>query len=963
MCLEISSWTAIGLRQPSSVSAPQWGAALQETRSSRTLVGRAILVRELFTTSRACGSALGLGWHLPPLATISWLVLCHRCRTSEHCIRGEPAWCLPFVSACARVVRNRTRVNLRARAASTTLTWHSDGAEVSYGMARSVPVCALTGLMFVQLISPGCSPSTGSGVTIPGGGNKGTGGTGSAVGGGGNKSGQTGGVSFQITVTPDKLQQLLITCGNGQADNEDEQCDDGNKEGGDGCTKTCQYENPLEWDCPRTGACTSSAVCGNGSLSSLEACDDGNTDDGDGCSADCKTIEEGWQCRMPNKPCTPKCGDSMIVAGETCDDGNRDNEDGCSITCTTEPGYSCDGTGPGSCKQSVCGDSKKDHSEACDCGDDPNNLPDGCAGPNGLFFGDGTGCSKTCTREPVCKRNDTAGCASVCGDGNLSGDEVCDDGNTFDGDGCSADCSRKEDGFQCEDVTISDAQECPSNTSLDCLVLPVVYRDFEGQNVSGGHPDFFYMGAPVTGGRTVGVTPGANKTTCMPNAYGTALTFTSGGQCPANDQSGPCTGLVGDTLDSEGKPTMAKQKCHCVFTDWDNTGILGTCSGATCSGGITGAQVCWVDGSGDNHYRIEGDVNVFQSADSFKQWYRDSDFSNKVLGTLELAKTTGNLYQFSSSRPGDPAGSPSRVRSDDLHDACLASNRSATLDTGFFPLEDESATKLCNITSYWMTSVANATDATCCAGQGCTVKAQWDPLASWDNCPTEGTGGMVPRSDGVGGKITGRKRNFYFTSEVRYLFRYDGKNATLQFNGDDDVWAFINGQLAIDLGGTHERAAQSVTINASTYKLTSGNTYEIAVFQAERGPVESNYQLTLSGFSTMRTQCGAQCGDGKITGGEECDLGKELNTGEYGGCNEDCTYGPFCGDGEKNGDEECDNGNSNGATYGKEGCTSACTTPHFCGDSFIDGLNGEECDSGSSASDTCQECKLVIGIN
>ncbi len=135
------------------------------------------------------------------------------------------------------------------------------------------------------------------------------------------------------------------------------------------------------------------------------------------------------------------------------------------------------------------------------------------------------------------------------------------------------------------------------------------------------------------------------------------------------------------------------------------------------------------------------------------------------------------------------------------------------------------------------------------------------------------------------------------------------------------------------------------------------------MLQAERGPVESNYQLTLSGFSTMRTQCGAQCGDGKITGGEECDLGKELNTGEYGGCNEDCTYGPFCGDGEKNGDEECDNGNSNGATYGKEGCTSACTTPHFCGDSFIDGLNGEECDSGSSASDTCQECKLVIGIN
>ena len=836
-------------------------------------------------------------------------------------------------------------------------------------MAKAVSACALFGFLFVQL-SIGCSPSTGVAPNMSYGG-QGTGSTPStSVAGSGNSNNSSTGGAYVVNTKPmgtDVLSKLIASCGNLKRDNPDEQCDDGNTTGGDGCSKTCQLENPNEWTCPETGACTSSAICGNGVVNSKEACDDGNTTGSDGCSADCTTIEDGWQCRMAGKPCVPLCGDSIKTGGETCDDGNRVNGDGCSITCLQEPGFTCTGTGPGSCTESICGNGIQDTSEACDCGTDPNSVPAGCKGPNGLFFGDGTGCSKTCTKEPTCKRNDTAGCEEVCGDGNKSGTEACDDGNNDGGDGCSADC-QIEDGFDCKDKTLSDAQACPSVSSLQCLVLPVVYRDFEGQQVSGGHPDFFYIGAAVSGGRTVGVTSGATKTTCVPNAYGTQKAFTAGGtaagKCPTDDQSGPCTGLVASTLDTEGKPVMAKKQCHCIFTDWDNTGILGTCSGNTCSGGITGAQACWVDTSGDNHYRIESDVDMFQSADSFKQWYRESTYSNMIIGSLELAATSGGLYQFSSSRPGDPAGSASRTRYDDLHDACLANPHSSTLSTGFFPLEDQPKTKVCNITSYWMSAVASATDATCCASSsGCAVKAQYDPLASWDNCPTTGTGGMVPKSDGTGGKITGKRRNFYFTSEVRYLFRYDGTAATLQFNGDDDVWAFINGILAIDLGGTHERASQSVSVNATTYKLTKGNTYEIAVFQAERSPVESNYQLTLSGFSTVRTQCGATCGDSKVTGGEECDLGTAQNNGAYNGCNTDCTWGPFCGDGNVDDPpEQCDHGNKNGDTYGKDGCTGDCKIPAYCGDGKIDGAFGEECDTVPLPSSTCTDkCKLILG--
>ena len=106
--------------------------------------------------------------------------------------------------------------------------------------------------------------------------------------------------------------------------------------------------------------------------------------------------------------------------------------------------------------------------------------------------------------------------------------------------------------------------------------------------------------------------------------------------------------------------------------------------------------------------------------------------------------------------------------------------------------------------------------------------------------------------------VQGVERNFYFTTEARYLFVYDGGTSTLSFYGDDDIWVFVNGMLALDLGGTHERLSGSVTISAATagtYGLTPGNIYEIAVFHAERSPRDSNYQLTLSRFSTALSAC------------------------------------------------------------------------------------------------------------
>lgn len=98
--------------------------------------------------------------------------------------------------------------------------------------------------------------------------------------------------------------------------------------------------------------------------------------------------------------------------------------------------------------------------------------------------------------------------------------------------------------------------------------------------------------------------------------------------------------------------------------------------------------------------------------------------------------------------------------------------------------------------------------------------------------------------DGQGFGNEGNNHNFHFTLEMHTEFVYRG-GEIFTFTGDDDLFAYINKKLVIDLGGVHEKLSRTIDLDTEAPRLglKVGHKYPLDVFFAERHTTESNFRI------------------------------------------------------------------------------------------------------------------------
>lgn len=88
--------------------------------------------------------------------------------------------------------------------------------------------------------------------------------------------------------------------------------------------------------------------------------------------------------------------------------------------------------------------------------------------------------------------------------------------------------------------------------------------------------------------------------------------------------------------------------------------------------------------------------------------------------------------------------------------------------------------------------------------------------------------GTYPRYENVV-NCTGTRFDIEFATKKewnettkKYDYTYNGEDLMFTFTGDDDLWVYVDGYLALDLGGSHNKADGKINLSQMYYEITTG---------------------------------------------------------------------------------------------------------------------------------------------